>query len=90
MCRNVIFFGSMHLYNKIKKGFITPQRQWMDINKQTIIENISLLLSLNIFKKDTFKQILENFKKNVYNEGLVMRLYTLSIWIKIFKIKRIV
>ena len=79
------------LDSKIKKGFITPQRKWMDNNKQIILENVRLLFQLNIFKEDSLERILINFNKDDFKEeSLIMRLYTLSIWIKIFNIKRIV
>ena len=48
---------------------------------------------INSFKNHNIPEleILINFKKDDYKEeGLIMRLYTLSIWIKIFNIKRIV
>ena len=77
------------LDNKVKKGFVTPQRMWMEANKQAIIEKINVLLQYNIFKKDLFCRCIEDFEKGNYNEGIIMRLYSLSIWMDVFEITEV-
>jgi asparagine synthase (glutamine-hydrolysing) len=77
------------LDNKLKKGFGTPQKKWMLENKDIILNKIEMLFKYDIFNSKDLNLILQNFKTNLFNESLIMRLYTLSVWMSVFKINRI-
>lgn len=77
------------LDNKLKKGFGTPQKKWMFENKDKILNKIEMLFKYDIFNSKDLDLILQNFKTNLFNESLIMRLYTLSVWMNVFKINRI-
>lgn len=78
------------LNNKLKKGFGTPQRKWIDENKYIIIDSIKKLFYFDIFKESELDMLLLNLKKNIFEESIVMRIYIFSVWLKVFKINKIV
>lgn len=77
------------LDNKNKKGFVTPQRIWINNNKEFIIKQIEKLKIFKFLKEDTVQNIIENCSKEIYDEGIIMRLFSLSIWFDVFKIKKV-
>jgi len=78
------------LNNKLKKGFGTPQRKWIDENKYIIIDSIKKLFYFDIFEESELDTLLFNLKKNIFEESIVMRIYIFSVWLKVFKINKIV
>lgn len=77
------------LLNKVKKGFVTPQIVWMNENRNDIIKSIKSLYHYKIFKEDSIEQLLSDFELGSYNLGLIFRLYSLSIWMEVFKIGKV-
>lgn len=77
------------LDNKNKKGFITPQKIWIGENISLINKQINKLGNFEFIDKSKLKYNLDNLNNKKYDEGLIMRLYSLSKWIDVFNIKEI-
>ena len=78
------------LDNKNKKGFVTPQIIWINKNSQEVRNQIKKLIVFKFIDELKFCKILDDFTKEVYDEGLIMRMYTLSKWIDVFNIKKVI
>jgi asparagine synthase (glutamine-hydrolysing) len=70
-----------------KKGFSTPEKKWLQILKYDLLNYIEDDLEEYINLK-YFKKKIENNLENVsYNESqFIWRIFSLSIWKKIFKV----
>ena len=73
--------------NTIKKGFATPQRSWLLSNKLVVRDAIVKLTKLEIFNKHSMQAILAGFMNDNFDEGMIMRLFSLAIWFEVFDIK---
>ena len=77
------------LDNKNKKGFVTPQKIWIDENVGLIYYQIEMLKFFKFIDKDKLNNNLEKLMNKKYDEGLIMRLYSLSKWFEVFNIKEV-
>jgi asparagine synthase (glutamine-hydrolysing) len=78
------------LDNKNKKGFVTPQKGWINENSEEVHDQIKKLVFLKFVDEFKLCKILDDFSNKVYDEGLIMRMYTLSKWIDVFNIKKVI
>ena len=78
------------LDNKNKKGFVTPQKVWINENSKEMHDQIKKLVFLKFVDEFKLCKILDDFSNKVYDEGLIMRMYTLSKWIDVFNIKKVI
>ena len=77
------------LENKVKKGFQGPQIEWLLSYQNEVKNDIKGLLIFDVFNEAEIKKLLKNFKQNTNNQSLIARLYFLSVWVKVFNIKKI-
>ena len=74
------------LENTVKKGFGTPQRLWLSSNKQTVHEQIAKLTEREIFNNQSLRELLDSLLNDDFDDGLLMRLYSLSVWYDVFNV----
>lgn len=75
------------LNRKDKMGFVTPQKIWMNKNKAVIAHEIESLKDFNFIDNELLKKCILGLESAIYDEGLLMRLYTFSVWLRVFGIK---
>lgn len=75
------------IWRKDKKGFVTPQGEWMRSLKEHMIEKLRLMRDVSVIDKERFIQELQKEQNGAAQLSELFRIYSLVRWMEIYNVK---